>query len=232
VAKSPQAARNKGPRLAATGARVGELIFLQEKDVYQLSNGWWVADLTTTLAIPDGSNKKRQLKNKSSRRLFALHDSLTQVGFIDYCQSRGTSRWIGSVALPSQREPLNAAMKRTQQRVYERVKRMKKDADDADKTSMRLKDLQLTAELLSEAVAQENGARERVAERRGIQKSVITDRVRRMERFFEVKLFTGPQHKTPTAAGRKMARYGPQLMEEIGHFAEILRNAQEEDEVH
>ncbi|MGM4990521.1 LysR family transcriptional regulator [Tardiphaga sp. 841_E9_N1_2] len=109
---------------------------------------------------------------------------------------------------------------------------MKSGDTEADKASMRLKDLQLTAELLSEAVAHENGARERVAERHGIQKSVITDRVRRMERFFEVKLFTGPQRKTPTAAGRKMAQYGPKLMEEIGHFAAILREAHEEDEVH
>lgn len=71
-----------------TGARVGELIFLQGKDIYQVSNGWWVADLTTSLVIPDGSKKKRQIKNAPSRRLFALHDVLTQVGFIDYCQSR------------------------------------------------------------------------------------------------------------------------------------------------
>ncbi|WP_445491047.1 LysR family transcriptional regulator [Rhodopseudomonas sp. RCAM05734] len=109
---------------------------------------------------------------------------------------------------------------------------MKMDTEGADKASMRLKDFQLTAELLSEAVAQEDGARERVAERHGIQKSVITDRVRRMERFFEVKLFTGPQRKTPTAAGRKMARYGPRLIDEIGHFADILRDAQKDDEVH
>lgn len=90
---------------------------------------------------------------------------------------------------------------------------------------MRLKDLQLTAELLSEAVKRENGARERVAERHGIRKSVITDRVRRMERFFGVDLFTGPQRKTPTEAGKLMAKYGPRLIEEIEHFAEILRSA-------
>ncbi len=99
-----------------TGARVGELIFLQGKDVYQLSNGWWVADLTTTLAIPDGSKKKRQLKNKSSRRLFALHDSLTQVGFIDYCQSRGHEDWLFPAAFLHGKkrveDPAGAASKR------------------------------------------------------------------------------------------------------------------------
>lgn len=99
------------------------------------------------------------------------------------------------------------------------------DEVEVEKASMRLKDLQLTAELLLEAVQQENGARERVAERHGIRKSVITDRVSRMERFFGVDLFTGPQRKTPTEAGRLMAKYGPRLIEEIEHFAEILRDA-------
>jgi hypothetical protein len=40
-----------------TGARVGELIFLQGKDVYDLANGLWIADLTTDIAILDGSSK-------------------------------------------------------------------------------------------------------------------------------------------------------------------------------
>jgi DNA-binding transcriptional LysR family regulator len=102
---------------------------------------------------------------------------------------------------------------------------MKSDVTKADKTSMRLKDLHLTAELLAEAVAQENGARDRIAERYGIRKSVITDRVRRMERFFSVDLFTGPQRKTPTAAGRLMAKHGPKLIGEVERFVGILRDA-------
>lgn len=100
-----------------------------------------------------------------------------------------------------------------------------------DMTDMRLKDLQLAAELLAEAVKLEDGARERVATRHGIQKSVITDRVGRIERLFGVTLFTGPQRKTPTAAGRLMARYGPTLLEEIGHFGAILQDAREIDEI-
>ena len=102
---------------------------------------------------------------------------------------------------------------------------MKSDEAEADKASIRLKDLQLTAELLAEAVAQENGARDRIAERYGIRKSVITDRVRRMERFFSVDLFTGPQRKTPTAAGRLMAKHGPKLIGEVERFVGILRDA-------
>jgi len=104
---------------------------------------------------------------------------------------------------------------------------IKSDEVKADNSSMRLKDLHLTAELLAEVVAQESGARERIAKRHGIQKSVITDRVRRMERFFCVELFTGPQRKSPTEAGRLMAKYGPKLIEEIEHFAGILRGCRQ-----
>ncbi|UCI29454.1 LysR family transcriptional regulator [Mesorhizobium sp. B4-1-4] len=108
---------------------------------------------------------------------------------------------------------------------------MKEKTTAASTESMRLIDLQTTAEVLAEAVANENGARERVAERRDIRKSVITDRVRRMEEFLGVGLFTGPQRKAPTAAGKMMARYGPKLIEEIDHFAGILRDASEREEL-
>jgi integrase len=104
-----------------TGARVGELIFLQGKDVYQVSNGLWVADLTTSLVIPDGSKKKRQIKNGPSRRLFALHEVLTQVGFIDYCQSRSRDNWLFPVAFLHGKErvkdPADAASKRLNTRL-------------------------------------------------------------------------------------------------------------------
>lgn len=108
---------------------------------------------------------------------------------------------------------------------------MKEKTTAASTESMRLIDLQTTVELMVEAVAIEHGARERVAERHRIQKSVITNRVGRMEEFFGVALFTGPQRKTPTAAGKLMARYGPKLLEEIDHFAGMLRDASERDEL-
>ena len=44
--------------------------------------------------------------------------------------------------------------------------------------------------------------------------------------------FTGPQRKSPTEAGRLMAKYGPKLIEEIEHFAEILRAAGKQDGIH
>ena len=97
---------------------------------------------------------------------------------------------------------------------------------------MRLVDLGLTVELCVEAAANEDGARDRVAAKYAIRKSVITNRVARIENFFRVKLFTGPQRKSPTAAGRMMAKYGPRLFDEIEHFAQILQDARERDEVH
>lgn len=109
---------------------------------------------------------------------------------------------------------------------------MKNEETEANKADMRLKDLQLTSELLAEAVAQENGARERIAEKHRIQKSVITDRVRRIEQFFGVNLFEGPQRKTPTTAGKWMAKYGLEIVTEIEQFAERLREVSERDEVH
>lgn len=77
-----------------TGARVGEMIFLQGKDVYEITPGLWVADLATELSAPEGGSTKRQIKNKSSRRLFALHDVLQETGFIDYCRSRKPDDWL------------------------------------------------------------------------------------------------------------------------------------------
>lgn len=104
-----------------TGARVGELIFLQGKDIYQVANGWFVADLTTSLDIPDGSQKKRQIKNAPSRRLFALHEVLMEVGFIDYCQSRSHEDWLFPAAFLHGKErvkdPADAASKRLNTRL-------------------------------------------------------------------------------------------------------------------
>lgn len=99
-----------------TGARVGEMIFLQGKDVYEITPGLWVADLATELAAPDGGSAKRQLKNKSSRRLFALHEALQETGFIDYCRSRESEEWLFPHAFRHGKklvaDPADAASKR------------------------------------------------------------------------------------------------------------------------
>ena len=88
---------------------------------------------------------------------------------------------------------------------------------------MRLTDLETTIELLVEANSNVDGARDRLAARHSIQKSVITDRVKRTEDFFGAELFGGPQRKTPTRAGKFVARRGPQLLAEIVYFGELVR---------
>ncbi|WP_435269710.1 site-specific integrase, partial [Shinella sp. BE166] len=70
-----------------TGARVGELIPLQRKDIYQVEGGHWVLDLTTDLTDIEGLPVARRIKNKSSRRIIAIHQSIVDAGFIDYVKS-------------------------------------------------------------------------------------------------------------------------------------------------
>ena len=98
-----------------TGARVGELIFLQGKDIYQITDTLWVADLTTDLVI-QGEQTERQIKNKSSRRLFALHEVLEQTAFYDHCAKRKAEDWLFPHAFKHGKElvkdPADAASKR------------------------------------------------------------------------------------------------------------------------
>lgn len=77
-----------------TGARIGELIYLQGKDIFELEPGLWVADLTTALINSLGEEEKRKLKNKASRRLFALHSALGEIGFIRYAAERKKEAWV------------------------------------------------------------------------------------------------------------------------------------------
>jgi len=105
------------PLLATlTGARVGELIHLQGKDIYQIDNGLWVASLLTDIAVSDGSTSKRQIKNKPSRRLFALHSILEQTDFFTYCATRKPEDWLFPQAFRHGKEmvadPADAASKR------------------------------------------------------------------------------------------------------------------------
>lgn len=104
------------PLLATlTGARVGELIHLQGKDVYKINETQWVADLTTDLVI-EGEQTERQIKNKSSRRLFGLHSVLRQTAFFDHCAKRKDEDWLFPHAFKHGKElvkdPADAASKR------------------------------------------------------------------------------------------------------------------------
>jgi len=89
AAKAQRAEMKWIPLLGAVlGARVGELVPLQGKDIYQVEGGVWVIDLTTDLIDDQGDAEGRQLKNESSRRVIALPDFIGRTGFIDYVKTR------------------------------------------------------------------------------------------------------------------------------------------------
>lgn len=100
---------------ALTGARVGELIHLQKKDVYEVEGGHWVLDLTTDLVAADGDLVPRKTKTKSSRRIIALHHVFVDAGFIDYAHGMPDG-WLFPWAFRHGKElvkkPTDAASKR------------------------------------------------------------------------------------------------------------------------
>jgi integrase len=103
-----------------TGARIAELIFLQGKDIYRMKSDdgteCWVLDLRNDIVTEDGGASKRQVKNKPSRRLIAIHEVFEAVGFIEYAQSRKADEWIFPAAFYFGKrrvaDPADAASKR------------------------------------------------------------------------------------------------------------------------
>jgi integrase len=103
-----------------TGARVGELVYLQGKDVYPMTGAdgelYWVLDLRTDLIDEDGGKEKRQVKNKPSRRLIALHEVFEETGFIKYARDRDPTQWVFPAAFRFNKgevkDPADAASKR------------------------------------------------------------------------------------------------------------------------
>jgi integrase len=89
AAKATRAEMKWMPLLGAIlGARVGELVPLQGKDVYRVEGNVWVIDLTTDLTDEEGEAEERQVKNLSSRRIIALPDIIVRTGFIEYVKTR------------------------------------------------------------------------------------------------------------------------------------------------
>lgn len=103
-----------------TGARIGELVFLQGKDVYRMETedgiAQWVMDLRTKLVGEDGSEERRRIKNMSSRRLIALHECFETIGFIAYAKTRRANEWLFPSAFyhgkARVKDPADAASKR------------------------------------------------------------------------------------------------------------------------
>lgn len=84
---------------AITGARIAELIFLQGRDIYQMENAftgakYWIIDLRFALIAEDGGFEERKTKTPTSKRIIALHEIFTEVGFIDYAKSRRDADWL------------------------------------------------------------------------------------------------------------------------------------------
>jgi integrase len=98
------------------GARVGEMVPLQGKDVYQVEGGTWVINLTTELIDDDGNPEDRRLKTASSRRIIALPDVITKTGFIKYVKTRGPEDYLFPACFYHGKErvkdPADAASKR------------------------------------------------------------------------------------------------------------------------
>ncbi|CAN7610667.1 site-specific integrase [Rhizobium leguminosarum] len=109
------------PLLATiTGARIGELVYLQGKDVCSMlaedESEHWVIDLRNDIELVDGESEQRKTKNKGARRLIALHEVFAQVGFIEYARTRKSGEWLFPAAFRYGKEevkdPADAASKR------------------------------------------------------------------------------------------------------------------------
>jgi integrase len=102
-----------------TGARLGELVFMQKKDL-EPRNGIWSLNLTNHIVISDDEDVSgeqlevvRQLKTSNSRRIIALHSILIQLGFVDWVKSLGpTQNNFVFPRLHTAKDPARAASKR------------------------------------------------------------------------------------------------------------------------
>ncbi len=110
------------PLLATlTGARLAELVFLQAKDIVEVTPGRWAADLTKKLVNEAGEGEERKTKNRGSKRLFALHSALVEAGFIQYVATLRDEEWLfphaHGVGEKLVQHPADAASKRLNRRL-------------------------------------------------------------------------------------------------------------------
>ncbi|MCT8268030.1 hypothetical protein NYQ83_12165 [Afifella sp. JA880] len=70
-----------------TGARLAELVYLQGQDFRRLGEHWTV-DLRTDLTSDNGDPLERRVKTQAGRRVFALHKTLDELGFVDWARGR------------------------------------------------------------------------------------------------------------------------------------------------
>jgi integrase len=78
---------------ALTGARLGELVYLQVGDVQQFQDHW-ILSLIEDIEDDEGNVDERKLKTDASRRIIALPDSIKETGFLEWVRGlRGGTLW-------------------------------------------------------------------------------------------------------------------------------------------
>jgi len=76
-----------------TGARLGELVYLQVNDL-QKQGDHWTLSLVDEIEDEDGELVERQVKTEQSRRVIALPDVISETGFVDWVQGlKGGTLW-------------------------------------------------------------------------------------------------------------------------------------------
>jgi integrase/DNA-binding transcriptional regulator YiaG len=97
-----------------TGARLAELVELQLTDIKRY-HGEDIVDLTTRVEDDEGVEENRRVKNRESRRKFALHRKLRELGFIDWVEGqRQAGHKFLFPELRRAKRPSHAASKRFQ----------------------------------------------------------------------------------------------------------------------
>ncbi|WP_022726945.1 site-specific integrase [Fodinicurvata sediminis] len=95
-----------------TGARIGELAYLQPRDL-KLSEegGSYYLYLSTLITVHD-SEEERQLKTAQSVRRIPIHQTLVDAGFIDMVKRRKKSNWLFPHLHKQIKDPAATASKR------------------------------------------------------------------------------------------------------------------------
>jgi len=76
-----------------TGARLGELVYLQVTDVQQFKNHW-ILSLVEDIEDDEGNVDERKLKTDAARRIIALPDAIGETGFLEWVRGlRGGTLW-------------------------------------------------------------------------------------------------------------------------------------------
>ena len=89
---------------------------------------------------------------------------------------------------------------------------------------MRFIDLEIVVDVVTETLLTKapRGARIEIAKRRGINRSIVTDAIRRIESEMGVSLFE-PDSVTLTPSGQAMAEHGPQFIEAQRIFVKFVK---------